>query len=226
MIPYYLLLSKDFNPNKIKSFSSNSQKGLEKLANDTPLSSFQLNLSLQIQGYTTYDLKTEVLKRQKGRAYGNPDIFQDFILIKEDYMFYNKTHNLLILSTSKDNFYYFKKRCKGNNVFTCSSIDINFSTIIDNVQNLGTDGIWLGELGNTNINAVGLMGHRVQDSTEYQQYIDTGAKITNMSFIYDFNGKQEKVMISKEGGVILYQTKKIEDALDLVIDVYEKMLLN
>lgn len=227
MIPYYLLKSEDFNTRKITSLTSTSQAGLDTILDDSPFSSITKNKSIEnLRGYNSYDLKTEILKRQKGRAYGNPDIFQNFILIKDDLLFYNKKNNLLILSTSKDNFLQFVKRFEKNNSFTYNTIPINFTSVIDNALNLGTDSVWLGDLGNSNLNSVGLMGHKVQNSNEYQDYIDSGAKVTNLSFIYDFNGQQEKIMISKEGGVILYQSKPINDALTLVVDVYNKMLLN
>lgn len=226
MVPYYLLLSPDFNPKNITNLSSNSQIGLDSVSDDTPYSSIRKSTAKGIRGFTEYELVTETLKRQKGRAYGKPDIFKNFILIKEDVMYYNKTNNLLILSTSKDNFHRFIKRFDKNDKFAFQTVPVDFSAIIDNALNLGTDGVWLGELGSTNINAVGLMGHRVQDSTEYQQYIDTGAVITNISFVYDYKGTQEKIMISRDGGIILYQSKPRKDALALILDVYKKMLLS
>lgn len=225
MIPYYLLKSKDFDGRKIHNINSNSQYGMDGSKDDSPSSVIKRSSAKKIPGYIIYDLITEKLKKQKGRAYGKPDIFQDFILIKEDTLYFNKANNLLILSTSKDNFYRFIKRFDGNGYFTFQSVSINFSDIIDNALNLGTDGVWLGDLNNTNLNAVGLMGHRVQNSYEYQQYIDEGANITNISFIYDYNGQQEKIMISREGGVILYSSKPSIDALSIIIDVYNKMLI-
>ena len=225
MIPYYLLLSHDFNPKNITTLSSNSQLGIDAISDNTPYSSIRKSPSKGIQGFAEYDLVTETLKRQKGRAYGNSDIFNNFILIKEDVLYYNKTNNLLILSTSKENFHHFIKRFDKNDSFTFQTIPVDFPAIIENALNLGTDCVWLGELENTNINAVGLMGHKVQASTEYQQYINTGAVITNISFIYDYKGTQEKIMISRDGGIILYHSKPRKDALDLILDVYKKMLL-
>ena len=226
LVPYYLLKTSDFNVETINHLSSSSQLGLNALSDDTPFSSIQRKDIQNISNFICYDLKTEILKRQKGRAYGNPQTFNSFILIKDDLMFYNPNHNLLILSTSKDNFYKFTKRFDNNNVFTFNLVPINFDAIINDVLNLGTDGVWLGNLENTNINAIGLIGHKIQDSNEYQKYIETGAEITNISFVYNFNGKQEKIMISRDGGIILYQSKPTTDALELVIDVFTKMLLH
>ena len=225
VVPYYLLVSKDFNPDKIDTLSSNSQLGMNAVSDDTPYSCFSKSTAKEIDGFKKYDLVTETLKRQKGRAYGKSDVFQNFILIKEDLMFFNPENNLLILSTSKDNFHHFTRRFENNNSFTFETILIDFSSIINNALNLSTDGVWLGSLKNANINAVGLMGHKVQDSNEYQRYIETGAEITNISFVYDYQGQQEKIMISKDGGIILYQSKPLTNALNLVLDVYKKMLL-
>lgn len=111
---------------------------------------------------------------------------------------------MLILSTSKDNFHRFIKRFVNNKAFTFKTIHIDFSAIIDNIYNLGIDSVWLDNLSNANINSIGLMGYKVQNSAEYRDYITSGAAVTNISFIYDFNGQQEKIMISKDGGVILY----------------------
>ena len=225
VIPYYLLRSSDFSPEKINKLSSGSQVGLERIQDDAPYSLIQKKGLQNIIDFVEYDLVTETLKKEKGRAYGKPDIFQDFILIKEDLLFFNKENKILILSTSKDNFLKFVKRFEDNTSFNFERIPINFKTIINDVLNLGTSGVWLGGLDSINLRAVGLMGNKIQDSNEYQMYIDSGAAVTNISFIYDFNGKQEKIMISSEGGVNLYKPKPINEAIDLVIDVYKKMLL-
>jgi len=225
LTPYYILFSDNFDPNKIESVSSGSQLGFTTISDDTPCSLIKKSSTQNHKEFIEYNLITETLKKQKGRAYGKPDIFRNFILIKDDLLFYNQANSILLLSTSKDNFYRFMKRFENNTLFKFRKISVNFSSIIDNALNLGTDGVWLGNLDDTNINALGLLGTKVQASTEYQQHVQNGAIITNISFIYDYNNEQEKIMISKDGGIILFHSKSKSEDLKLVLDVYTKMLL-
>lgn len=225
MVPYYLLKSADFNPKKIKILNSEAQTGIENILDDAPLSAIEKSSSQCIKNFICYNLKTEILKRQKGRAFGCNDIFENFILIKDDTMYFYKNENLLILCTSKENFIKFTKRFETNEYFTFDTLHIDFSTIIDNAHNLGTDSVWLGNLDNAHLHSVGLMGYKVQNSDEYREHIANGASVTNISFIYNFKGQQERIMISKDGGIILYSSKLAKNALELVIDVYKKMLL-
>lgn len=226
MIPYYLLSSDNFNAKKIKQLSSTSQRGLDTVSDDAPISSITKNTETNFQGYTCYNLVTETEKHQKGRAYGKDEFFESFILVKNDYMFHNKTNKLLILSTSKSNFNLFNRRFKNNTTFKFNTVNVDFPSLIHNVLNMSTDGVWLGNLDNVNLNSIGLIGREVQDSSEFQKLIECGANITNISLIFNNNGIQEKIMITKDGGIILYQSKDLKDDLNLVVKIYKEMLLN
>lgn len=225
MLPYYLLYSTDFNPDVIHELSSGSQIGIKSLTDDTPYSSIIKSDIQEFPDYITYNLKTETLKKQKGRAYGQTISFDSFILIKNDLMFFNADNNLLLISTSKDNFNKFTKRFANNTSFNFSTVSVNFKSILDSPLNLSTDSLWLDIRESINLNAVGLMGHEVRVSNDFQKYLESGAEITNISFSYNYNGTPVKIMISKDGGIILFQSKPTPEDLPLTIDVYKKMLL-
>ena len=84
--------------------------------------------------------------------------------------------------------------------------------------------MWLGDYPDININSMYLIGHKIEDSTQYQQLINQGVTITNITILYDFNDDIEKIMITKDGGIIIYRQIDETDALLLVQDVCNKLL--
>lgn len=95
MVPYYLLMSGDFNPKDINSICSEAQEGLVDIYDDAPFSAIEKTPHQGIKNFICYNLKTEILKHQKGRAFGNRNIFENFILIKDDMMYFSKSYKLL-----------------------------------------------------------------------------------------------------------------------------------
>lgn len=175
--------------------------------------------------FIKYSLYSESFVNKKGRAYTHKDVFKFFIEVKENYFYYYKTLNIAIFSCSKETFLQFVSKFKNNADFVFEQIDVNFDSIIENQHSLGIQGIWLGKIRDMNIKSLLMLGSQVQDSSKLQDILSAGAKITNITLIYkDSNNKQEMIMITKDGGIVIYPHLEENICLQLVKDAYFKLL--
>ncbi|WP_353096402.1 hypothetical protein [Tissierella praeacuta] len=224
MKPYYVLRANDFNSN-IDNYSTSSQRGVDGLQDNAPHTSFSKKDMQILKGFIKYDLTCETEYKKKGRAYGVDDIFDRFILIEENLFYYDQENEILILSSNKDVFNKFYNDMKDRKNFSVEKIEVNFQEIIKNINALGIQGIWLGEIPDEiNVTTLSMFGFNIEDSDKYNQLLKEGAKIKNLSLVYDYRGTQERIMITRDGGVILYKSMEESEALLLVKDVYTNML--
>lgn len=223
MVPYYILTTSNFKEN-VDFHSSSQQAKLESLGDEEPTVSFRKSSIQIIDGYSKYTLTSEFLSEQKGRAYGNKDIFESFISINEDIFYFHKKENVLIFNSKKEVFLNFFKQFKKDVLVSPSKIDVKFDNIITNAKALGVQGIWLGKIPDIHINALALLGNKVESSEQYKDLRQQGAEISNLTIIYEFNNKQEKVMLTKDGGIIFYHHLTETYALELALDIYKNLL--
>lgn len=225
MIPYYILEIQKFDIN-IDQYSTPSQTGITDVKDRIPSISFKKQSNQIIDSFIKYDLCCETLHNQKGRAYGIDKIFEQFILISEKVFYYSYNRNFLIISASKEVFNNFSKQfCnpKKNSDIILKKLDVDFDHIIENQASLGIEGVWLGDYADVNIESLYLMGNKIEDSTQYQQFRNSGAKIKNITIVYKNNQNREKIMITKEGGIILYHQIDETDILKLIVNIYENL---
>lgn len=223
MIPYYILKTSNFNTDK-ESYFCPVQNPIDGIIINPPSTQFKKHPHQIITNYVKYDLTCETLVKKKARALGYEDPFLEFILIADETFYYSQKSDIVILNAKKDVYSKFYQDFKKDYTYSFEKIEVDFKKIIKDRRSLGINGIWLGELPDINLNSLLLLGNNVEDSNQYDQLITAGAKIKNITIIYDFNNEQEKIMITKEGGIILYHHKKETDALVLVEDVYNKLL--
>lgn len=224
MVPYYVLTLKNFDTS-LQEYSNNQQVGFENMRDCDAITKFSKTSIQILSGYIKYDLISESISKKKGRAYGYTDPFEQFISIDENLFYYCKTNNILIFKSPKDVFSNFIRCFKRDIVLKFDKIDVDFDDIISNANAIGIQGMWLGKIPDLHINALGLLGNKIESSEQYKDLKAQGAVVSNLTIIYNYNGIQEKIMITKDGGIILYHRKEESDALELVRDVYEKLFL-
>lgn len=176
-----------------------------------------------LTGFIKYNLQSEKVVNQTGRTY-DFGFFESFISIDESSFYFHRESSIFILATRKDLFKAFCKDYKECKFIKFESIEVDFQHIIDDRNSLSIDGIWLGRIDDVNLRALNLLGNHVEDSTTYTDLIERGAEIKNLTILYAFNGKQLRIMITKDGGIILVDSMDESDALALVKDVYETLL--
>lgn len=226
MTPYYLLEIDAFD-RAINEFFTPTQMNLEKIINREPVIQISKQPQQIIDGFIKYDLTCEIPQKQKGRAYGTDDIFEYFIRIEEKTLYYCFCPEVLIVSANRTVFDKFTQKFSKNDPsmpFKFKKLEVDFSYIIENQYSQGVKGVWLGDYPDVNIHSMYLIGNKIEDSTRYQQLISQGVTITNITILYDYNNDTEKIMITKDGGIILYRQTDETDALPLVKDVYDKLL--
>lgn len=225
MYPYYIFKINKFNTNRT-SYCTSYQLGIDNVKDDAPKTSFKKREYQVLDGFIKYDLYCEIEKVAKGRAYGVDEIFEKFILIKENVFYMSKVNNILIIASNKQVFEKFFKDLENNNEYSLSKVNIDFNNIVKNIKSLGVQSVWLGKIqDDVNVKTLSMFGVNLEDSTKYNQLLKSGAEIKNLSLLYNFNGKQERIMITKDGGIILYNEMNESDALLLVEDVYKNMIL-
>ncbi|MEG2412652.1 MAG: hypothetical protein RSA29_17845 [Clostridium sp.] len=224
MEPYYILKINKFSEAH-ENYTTSQQLGIESF-DDAPAVSFTKSQNLTIGDLHVgkYDLTTEKKTTQRGRACGSHEVFESFIAIKDSTFYCNSCENNLMLHCPKDTFNQFFNAFENNKYFKFSKPIVNFEDIIDNQKSLGIQGIWLGKIDDVNISTLLLLGTNVEDSDKYRQLRAAGAEINNITIVYNFNEVQKKVMITKDGGIILYKSAKETDALLLVNDIYKNLM--
>ncbi len=225
MDAFYILRINKFNTAS-PSYVNTQQTAMDGVYDDCPTISFERINTITISDKTLvkYDLITEKSVKQKGRALGSNTTFEQFILINESCFYYYEKLNIIILHCSKDAFNQFYKAFKEHYEFEFKKATVDFDYIISNQKLLGIEGIWLGKIDDININSLLLLGNNVEDSSKYRELRAEGAEISNITMIYDFNSKQKKVMITKDGGVVFYTKEDESNALLIIENIYETLM--
>lgn len=233
MKPYYVLETERFDTNK-KEFNSGSQMKLDKINNNTiydfePIAKLiKMDEHLQnIDNTIKYNLIVEIEEEKRGRIYGIPGYFDRWIFQNESKAFFLKRNELLILSCNKDSFLEFYNKMTNNSIITLNKLSVDFEKIIENRHSLGIQSIWLTDIPNdVNITSLGIHGNRIEDTNQYNQLKAAGAKITNISICYHYIDKTYPIMITNQGGIILYEYLEDSNALPLIENIYENLFKN
>jgi len=222
MQAFYVLKAPLFNDSNLDTQAQ--QLGMPSVQNNSPRISFIKEESQPINNITKYKLNYETLVNKRGRAYYTEEIFTQFILIEDTYFYYDKNLNLLIFSCNKDTFNKYTKKYSTDPNMKLEKVLVNFERIIRDQKQLGIKGVWLGKIPDDNLNALAFLGDNVVTSQQYQSIRANGAQISNLTLIYDYLGEQKTIMITKDGGIILYYHEVETDAILLVEDIYSNLL--
>lgn len=222
MQAFYVLKAPIFNDCNLDTQSQ--QLGFNLVQNNSPCISFKKVETQPIDNITKYKLNCETVVNKRGRAYYTEEIFTQFILIEDTYFYYNKDMSLLLFSCNKDTFHTYIKKYSTDANMKLEKVQVNFERIIRDQKQLGIKGVWLGKIPDDNINALAFLGPNVITSTQYKEIKSNGAEISNLTLIYDYLGEQKTIMITKDGGIILYHHEVETDSILLVQDIYSNLL--
>lgn len=226
MDPYYILKVENFDINK-DEYRIKSQTTLDNVVDEEPSIHFSKSDPKKIGVFFKYDLHFESKKKIQGRAYGRKDPFNEFIFIDSKSIYYDKKNNLLILHTNNSIFDSFFKAFNSKDNLDLKKLDVDFDEILNNRESLGVTNLWLnGMKGDQHLSSAALNGSNVKDSQKYKDFRDEGAELTNVTILYNNLKKQnDKVMITKDGGIVFYNHHAESDALKFTVDCYKKFIL-
>lgn len=228
MKPYYVLETTNFNKEQ-KVFTSGDQGfinediGFESVEFEAG-TLFKLDAIQNVDNILKYSLRVEVVENKKGRIYGIDKIFDKWIFIEENKLYYSTENSILIVSSNKSTFDTFYNSMQSNPSLIINKSYIDFDHIIRNKNSLGIVSIWLTDIPNDiSISSLGIHGTHIENSNQYSMLKDAGAEVTNLSIRYNFREKEYNVMITRHGGVILYEHLNDSDALPLINDIYKNL---
>ncbi|ELC8415347.1 hypothetical protein [Clostridium perfringens] len=230
MIPYYILETEHFDTT-ISTYSADATIQITHEFKDSPPQIFyEKSYDNSFKDFLYYKLKVESIAKLEGRAYGRSEPFWEFIKITNKEMFYNENNKILILKTSKDTY---------NSFVSCFSKDdhdtklkfstkrLNFKSVIESGYSKGVQGVWFGNIKDTQLKNEALYGSTLEASERYKELLDNGATITNISLSVDYNNTNIKIMLTKECGIILYTNKcfnEEKEVLDFIIFIYQNLI--
>ncbi|WP_460293763.1 hypothetical protein [Clostridium tertium] len=220
MQPYYILKTEHYT--QVPNLSSGQQIAFPSY-NDTPKVELNKVTDIKINNYDKYKMTNENVEKIRGRAYGNSEPFEEFISINYSDVYYSYDTKCLYFHSKKQLFNQFVKSFKKSVEVSYKTLTIDFKNIIDNQNSLDIKGIWFGNLLDTNVHSLLLMGNKVEESTKYQDLLNEG-QVTNVTIVYKYNNKHLKIMITKDGGVIFYDNIAETDALIALDHIYKNLI--
>lgn len=220
MQPYYILEMNYYT--KVNTLLSGQQIALQRF-NDSPIVELNLINDSIINKYDKYKMTSENIEKLTGRAYGNSEPFEEFISINYSDVYYSYDTNCMYFHSKKQLFNQFEKLFKRAVEMNYKKVNIDFKNIIDNQNSLDIKGIWFGNLLDTNVRSLLLMGNKVEESTKYQDLLNEG-QVTNVTIVYKYNNEHLKIMITKDGGVIFYDNIAETDALIALDHIYKNLI--
>lgn len=220
MEPYYILKVKHFTD--VQQLSSVQQIGFDNVYDDEPSASL-IKKGDSIKNYIKYELTCENIENVRGRACGTSDIFEQFISIRSSYVYYSSLLNCMFFHSKRAHFNQFCKTFDKAVEISYNKLSIDFKQIIDNQNSLNIRGIWFGNLLDANVHSLHLMGNKVENSDKYQKLLEEG-DIKNITLVYDYKGKDVKIMVTQDGGIIFYDKITETDALKTLEYIYTNLI--
>lgn len=225
MKAYYTLKIDCFNT-EMNQLTSDYQLGINNIFDNKPHAYIE-KLEIQaISNFIKYDLYCEYKNYSKGRAYGKPEPFDSFIQIFENKFYYNNNDKIAYLCCPRDVYKTFCKIFEKNDYIKYTTIIVDFQKIITNHRCINIQAIWLGDVKtDISVNAINLTGNKLENSSKYQDLLDEGCNITNLTIIYKYFNDEIRVMITKDGGIVFYENIEETEALGISNDIYHNLFL-
>lgn len=108
-------------------------------------------------------------------------------------------------------------------VFQLDATQIDFECLRPRLTYI--TGAWFGSMRAANLSTTGLFGHHVDQSDEFRHAESTGELKNLLVEVVDDGGLAHSVMITADGGIILYRTYQTEDdELSVVTAILTGML--
>lgn len=181
-----------------------------------------------VSGFIRYDVFHEFLVRLQylGRARGRE--FREFVSPYKFRMFItestsNGTFRPLLIRTKKKVASDFVTRV--NNTipgFTARPTVVDFASLRPRLTLIR--GAWFGSMRQRNISATGVFGHQVDQSDEFRHAESIG-ELRNIIIELEIDGGTHTVMLSIDGGIVLYNVYENEgEELEIVCGIMSNLL--
>lgn len=184
--------------------------------------SMKIKQKLFYKGLDQYDCHHDFKHNKKGRVFQ-----RDFSYYFEpfDFLTYHNSNDGLTLVQIKTEIaldYVHQLNLSG--YFNIEPVMMRFDKMIPYIHEI--KGAWISELKGAHLKTAGYFGTNVNLSEEYKETAEEG-KISSMviQFISNKNGTEYTITLSNKGSIyISNKLDSIEDGLDLVLEVFNKLI--
>lgn len=206
----------------INTYQVNQQISLK---DSQPVSKLTKTNDSFYKDFDKYELFHETKRNKRGRAYGYEEAFAQYIEQKTFNCYLWETNNIIIFEANKSAVNGSIRRITkqyGKDVFELKREHVDFGNILRKAANI--TGGWFGEFEGGNVTSVGLFGNHVDLSSDYNRYQAAG-ELSSLTVEVRLGGNMHKFMITKDRVIVLYENMSTEKDLDLLVQIYNELLL-
>lgn len=187
-----------------------------------PITKMEFDKKGYFQDLDSFRCHHEIKENVAGKVFGKN--FKHYLKPYEFHTFHDEDSKLALIRLNSDAAIDFMETLNNKKVYKLKRKEVNFPYIISRV--LEVSGLWVSEINNINLSSAGYYGKDVHRDEDVQEMIGNG-EISYLQIKYTpINGNEELTIgISKKGSVTLYNRfDNIKDELEVVIDIYKKLL--
>ncbi len=181
---------------------------------------FKAHDQINHKDFIKYIIEHEMEETACGRV--NNSSFEKYIRKEKIESFYSQQNQILLLSGKKRFVIDFCRKTKDVTYIKIKTLKIDMASLLSKLPHV--KGVWF-RFEKGLVKASALMGSNLESTTDFQKFKEEG-DISTLSFHYEFSNAVHPIMVTDDGAIVLYYTyKEIKDEIDIVMDIYEELLL-
>lgn len=172
-------------------------------------------------GFDQYFCHHDFKHKKRGKVFNKN--FSYFWEPIDFYTYYNPINKLTLVGTKTEVSLDYIKKLNGTGYFDIKPVNINFEKMIPKIDEM--NGAWFANLKKAHLKTAAFFGPHVNKSDEYKEAAKEG-NISSINIYFINNKKKEySISISQKGSIVLYDHfATIEEELDLVLQIYERLI--
>ncbi len=189
---------------------------------ENPQTAVALILPGCVGGFDEYDVDHDYVVRDSGRVFGKH--FEKYLKHYRFNLYHNRDRGLLVVRTKWEVADDALARIKTlHPPFTYRNPEVDFGFVKQRAEMIA--GGWFNELNQQHLRAAGYFGPHVDQSDEFKRASEMGSTRSLMITRSGTKGKEETIMITSTGGVVLYSKFDVpRDGLALALAIYEDFI--
>lgn len=162
--------------------------------------------------------------RQNKSGYVRNQHFNYYFERLKFYTYYNEDLSLVLVQTRSEAAINFINKLNLTKHYDLTPVTMNFHKMIPLITEIG--GAWIADLKRAHLKTAGFFGPNVHKSEEYKEAAAEGnVSSIRMTYISEKSKEEYTVQLSSKGSIVIYENMPtIEDELDLVYEIYQKLI--
>lgn len=169
-------------------------------------------------GFKQYRCHHDFRHNVFGKVYGHE--FNYFLEPLDFNMF--KNDDIALISVRKEVALDFINHLSETGHYNLDPVEVNFTNMYPLITEVS--GAWIADLKRAHVRTAAFFGSNVNKSTDFLDAASEG-NVSSIRINFVFRGREYSILISKDG-IVVIQTlvDTFEDEIDLVMDIYEKLI--